>query len=118
MKKLLLLVVLLCSVSTNLKANPTELTFEIFDKGGAVNPLPKSPVNPPSATLDGYTMTFDFSHPAYTLTLIDEDDEVAYQVTVPANVSVVYLPATLSGDYELQLYPDNSVYYFYAPITL
>lgn len=83
-------------------------------------PVPKSPEQipeTPEATLEGNVLTFISSHDDYTLTLIDADDEVAYEVTVPSTVSVVILPATLTGDYELQLdYGGN--YYFYCDIEL
>lgn len=119
MRKLFLIFAFACSMSANIYADPVDLSFsvEIIGQGGTYNPLPKSPIEPPSATLDGYTLTFDASHPAYTLTLIDEKDEVAWQVTVPANVSIVYLPATLSGNYVLTLY-SGGLYYYWSEIIL
>ena len=117
MKKLLLLVAAMCCMSTSICAEPFDLTFEVIGKGSNVHPLPKSPIDPPQAVLDGNVLTFESSHPAYALTLFDEEDEVAYQVTVPANVSVVYLPATLSGTYVLTLDFGGS-YYFWSEIIL
>ena len=46
-----------------------------------------------------------------------EEPDLVYQVFVPANVGVVYLPATLTGTYELQLY-EGGAYYFYSEIEL
>lgn len=96
-----------------------DFSVGVVVKTGA-NPQPKSPECPPKApeaTLEGNVLTFISSHDDYTLTLIDEDDEVAYEVTVPSTVSVVILPATLTGNYELQLdYGGN--YYFYCDIEL
>ena len=42
-------------------------------------------------------------HDDYTLTVINEDEEVAYEVIVPSTVCVVVFPSSLTGDYELQL---------------
>lgn len=81
---------------------------------------PRSPINPPSASLDDHTLYINSEHPAYTLCLIDtsgEETDVVYQIYVPANVSAVVLPATLVGTYELQLY-DGGEYYYYSEIEL
>lgn len=124
MKKLFFILVLLCYVSTKVSAQHvmSELTFivEHVHTGGANNPLPKSPELPPDApeaTLEDNVLTFTSAHDDYTLTLLDEDGEVAYQTSVPSSVSIVVLPTTLSGDFELQLdYGGN--YYFYCDIAL
>lgn len=82
--------------------------------------FPRSPINPPSASLDDHTLYIDSEHPAYTLYLVDttgDEPDVVYQVNVPANVNAVVLPSTLSGTYELQLY-DGGQYYFYSEIEL
>ena len=82
--------------------------------------FPRSPINPPSASLDDHTLYINSEHPAYSLCLVDttgDEPDVVYQVYVPANVNVVVLPSTLSGTYELQLY-DGGQYYFYSEIEL
>lgn len=87
---------------------------------GGGKPFPKSPALPPEApeaTLEDNVLTFTSTHDAYTLTLIDEDGEVAYQVVVPSTINIVVLPTTLSGEYELQLSSDTN-YYFYCSIEL
>jgi hypothetical protein len=119
MKKLLLLAALLCGITMNVKADPEELTFtvEIVDNGGTNPSLPKSPIELPQATLDGHVLTFTSSHADYTLTLLDEDGDEAYTVFVPAATTTVVLPSTLTGLFELQLYPGGS-YYFSGEIVL
>lgn len=122
MKKVILIIALFCSVS--LFASGMDIIGLDFSVGLVVktgsHPQPKSPETPPDApeaTLEDNVLTFTSSHDDYTLTLLDEDSEVAYQTVVPSSVSVVVLPATLSGDYELQLdYGGN--YYFYCEIAL
>lgn len=119
MRKLLLLFAFTCCMSANICADPIELSFsmEIIGQGGTYNPLPKSPVKPPQATLDGYTLTFSSSHPAYTLTLFNEDGYVVYQTAVPAATSTVVLPSTLTGTFVLTL-DFGGGYYFWSEITL
>ena len=88
--------------------------------GGDGNGHPRGPLVVPEASLNGYTLYIEGDHPAYELYLVDttgEEPDVVYQITVPANVSVVYLPATLTGTFELQLY-DGGEYYFYSEIEL
>ena len=77
----------------------------------------KTPVLVPTVSIDGYTLYIDDSHADYTLELIDENDTVVYSTFVPSTVSVVVLPSTLSGNFELRLYPGGS-YYFYGYISL
>ena len=77
----------------------------------------KTPVLIPTVSIDGYTLYIDGYHADYTLELIDENDTVVYSTYVPSAVNVVVLPATLSGNFELRLYPGGS-YYFYGYISL
>ena len=126
MKKILSIAALLLLVGVAAFAqdpsNVTELTFQvgITDPTLAHGERPRNLVNPPSASLDDHTLYINSEHPAYTLYLVDttgEEPVVVYQVCIPANVSVVVLPSTLSGTYELQLY-DGGDYYFYGEIEL
>ena len=99
---------------------PIPLTVQIVKKGGAVNPFPKSPALPPEApeaSIDDHTLyLYDVDYDL-TLCLLDEDGEEVYTVFIPANTASVVLPATLTGDYELQLYTDG-IYYFAGWVEL
>ena len=123
MKKVLLFIALFCGLSAfagNGIVSYLDFTVSIIKNTGIGNPYPKSPELPPEApeaTLEDNVLTFTSAHDDYTLTLLDEDGEVAYQTVVPSSVSIVMLPTTLSGDFELQLdYGGN--YYFYCDINL
>ena len=52
----------------------------------------------------------------FTLELLDEDGVVVYSVYVPAGTTLIVLPSTLSGDFELRLVADT--YYYRGYITL
>lgn len=122
MKKIILIFAFLCSMS--LFANEQGVSNLNFSVGYVVKtgtrPHPKAPALPPevpSVTLEGNILMFTSEHDDYTLTMINEDEEVAYEVIVPSTVCVVVLPSSLTGDYELQLdYGGN--FYFYCGITL
>ncbi|WP_288279916.1 hypothetical protein [uncultured Prevotella sp.] len=122
MKKIILIIAFLCSMS--LFANEQGVSNLNFSVGYVVKtgtrPHPKAPALPPDVpdvTLEGNILTFTSEHDDYTLTVINEDEEVAYEVIVPSTVCVVVFPSSLTGDYELQLdYGGN--FYFYCGITL
>ena len=78
---------------------------------------PRTPVSTPSISQDGHTLYFDNVGYDLTLVLLDEDGDEAYTTEIPAGTAEVELPATLSGAYELELYPGGS-YYFYSEIVL
>ena len=107
-------------MSAPVNADPIELSFsvEIINKGTLGNPVPKSPVRPPQVSLEDNVLTFEAFHPDYNITLFDEDGEEVYQTTVLNGTDTVVLPSTLSGDYVLQLIPDETAYYFYSYISL
>lgn len=78
----------------------------------------RGPVLVPNVSIDGHTLYLYHVGYDLTLVLLDEDGEAVYTVYVPAGTSAVMLPATLSGDYEIQLYPDGSSYYFFGWVSL
>lgn len=121
MKKIIslmaLVIAMLTVFPTTSVADPIDFTIGIIPIGGAGNPLPKSPEMAPKATLENHVLTFTSMHPAYTLRIVDANGDTVYQVAIPDNVSIIVLPSTLTGNYELQLFPGNG-YYYYSDITL
>lgn len=92
--------------------------------GGILNPgngqpsVPRTPIASPNISIDSNTLYFNNVGYDLTLVLLDEDGEEAYTTFVPAGTSTVVLPTTFSGEYELQLYPTDSIYFFYSVISL
>ena len=72
----------------------------------------RGPVLVPEVSIEDYTLSFDTSCYGCTLTLLDEDGEVAYTTIVTSGTLV--LPSTLNGEYEIQLIPADSSIYFYG----
>ena len=118
MKKIALLLMLVLGGANSLSAQDVPLTVGFDDTTGTIPDHPRGPVLVPNVSLDGHTLYLYNVGYDLTLVLLDEDGEAAYTVYVPAGTSAVNLPATLSGDYEIQLYPDDSSYYFYGWVEL
>ena len=74
-----------------------------FHDGSIGHYDPKSPIDPPTVYLEDYTLTFETDHPEYVLYIKDEDEVVVYSTVVTSATTEVILPATLSGDYEIEL---------------
>jgi len=77
----------------------------------------KTPVGMPQLWLDGHEITFQSSHPQYTLSIVQEG-QVLYSVIVTTMNTFVMLPTWITGDVMLMLVPEESIYYYYGKITL
>lgn len=99
-------------------SQPVDLGVGNDDDPDPTLPLPgKGSIVVPSVDLDGYELSFQSSHPTYTLYIV-EDEVVVYSVVVSSTTTSVVLPSWLSGEYKLQLHPDGCNYYFYGYINL
>jgi hypothetical protein len=92
------------------------LTVGINDPFPGIPELHKGPEYVPSVVLDGYEITFLAIHPAYTLNIV-ANGVVVYSVALSPYTTSVVLPSWLSGQYEIQLRPDD-YYYLYGYIEL
>lgn len=101
---------------TNAQSSQLPLGVKKIDDKPTHPGYPKKPIEIPVVWQDGYELEIEAPHAEYVLNIVS-GTTVAYSVVVPANVSVVYLPATLTGTFELQLY-DGGEYYFYSEIEL
>ena len=75
-----------------------------------------APPRPWYITQDDYVLTIPALADGYTLELRDEDDVVVYSTYLPAGTTLVTLPSTLSGDFELRLVADT--YYYRGYLSL
>ena len=71
----------------------------------------------PTLWQSGYLLDFQGAHDDYVLRLVDATNSVVYSTAVPSYHTQVYLPITLTGIYELQLY-NGGDHYFYSEIEL
>ena len=101
-----------CSLQVNAVPAPVTLEVGYIDPKGDQGGPSRGPVLVPEIDIEDYTLSFDTSCYGCTLTLLDENGEVAYTTVVTS--STLVLPSTLSGEYEIQLIPASGDYYFYG----
>lgn len=106
MKKLSVLFLTLlvsCTLAQAQTLQQITFTCSIFKEKTTGNNPPKGPIDPPTVYLEDYTLTFEVDHPEFVLYIKDEDEVVVYSTVVTSATTEVVLPATLSGDYEIDL---------------
>ena len=77
---------------------------------------PKSPVTPPSVSIDGHTLYLYSGCAGATLQVVHALGVAVYTEELYETTTEVELPETLLGEYELQILRGN--YCFYAAIEL
>ena len=75
-------------------ASPIDLSVKGFDPVPTTPGHGKSPVQVPEILQDGYELTFQSSHAAYTLDLL-QDGVVVYSVEVSEGTTIITLPSCL-----------------------
>jgi hypothetical protein len=116
MKKVILMTFLLTGGSVFSFADPLQVPMQIIKKDGLGNGNTLAPPRPWYITQNDYTLTMPAFEDDFTLELLDEDGAVVYSAFVPAGTTMIVLPSTLSGDFELRLVADT--YYYRGYITL
>ncbi len=108
MRKSFYLLLMAFSLSTSAVAwNQIPLAVEIIEGMPVGHGHSKSPMRPPVVYIEDYTLAFVADHPEYILNIKDEDGDVVYSTIVYSALTQVTLPATLSGDYEIELLMGN-----------
>ena len=95
---------------------PVELQTSEIDPTQNHGGTPKSPITPPSISLDDHTLYFATPCDGCTLNIVDGNGVVVYTTVIPTGATSLVLPPTLSGEYELQIISGN--YLFYGTIDL
>lgn len=116
MKKIILAFALLFGVGINTLWAQQEIPMQIIDQSAGAGGVTYAPPRPWYITQNDYTLTMPAFEDDFTLKLLDEDGVVVYSVFVPAGTTMIVLPSTLSGDFELRLVADT--YYYRGYITL
>lgn len=116
MKKLLLCFSMLFCLSLTTVSAGDKIPMTHVPSGSTHGGSTKSPVLPWFIDLTDNVITMSATPCDYTLSLYDEDGNVAYSVFVPAGTTQVVLPTTLSDSFELRFETDT--YYYYGFICL
>jgi len=93
-----------------------QIPMQIIREGAGSNSGTYAPPRPWYITEDNYVLTIPAFEDDYTLELRDEDDNVVYTTYLLAGTTMVILPSTLSGDFELRLVGDS--YYYRGYLSL
>lgn len=117
-KALFVLCVMMTAISVTVSAVEIPLAFSIIiggpgdnhgDIGG--NPHPRTPIQSPSVSIDGYTLYLYSGCEGCTIQLIDENENFVYVDSIGESQTSLVLPSTLSGTYELQIIQGNITFY-------
>jgi hypothetical protein len=107
---MLFLVVGGANLYANKQGDPLDLEVKKIDNSPEHPGGPRTPILFPTVWQDGYDLEIEAPHAEYVLNIVS-GTTVVYSVVVPETVSLVVLPATLSGTYELQLIQGNLCFY-------
>ncbi len=99
----------------NEQNGPIDFEVRIIDQKPLHPGSPRSPIIYPVVCQEDYDFEIEAPHAVYVLNIVS-GTTIVYSVVVPENVSLVKLPTSLSGSYELQFVQDNLCFYGY--ITL
>lgn len=116
MKKFLLLFLLLGGGIFMDALAQQQIPMQIIKGGELGNGNTLAPPRPWYIYEDNFVLTLPAFEDDYTLELRDENGLVVYSVFVPAGTTMVVLPSTLSGSFEIRLVGDT--YYYRGYIDL
>ena len=117
MKKLILCFILMLGGGTYFNAlAQQQIPMQIIKSGELGNGNTLAPPRPWYLYEEEFVLTLPVFEDDYTLELHDENDVVVYSVFVPAGTTMVVLPSTLSGSFEIRLVGDT--YYYRGYIDL
>lgn len=106
--KTFLTMLLLALVTLTTSAERVNLQAGKIGQPGGFGGYPKSPVEIPIVDLDDHTLYFTTSCVGDTLQLV-QNGEVVYSTTITSDE--VNLPASLEGDFEIQIIRGNWLFY-------
>lgn len=106
--KTILTMLFLALVTLTANAERVNLSVGKVNKPTVGGGIPKSPVEIPIVDLDDHTLYFTTSCVGDTLQLV-QNDVVVYSTVITSDE--VELPATLEGEFELQIIHGNWLFY-------
>lgn len=115
-KKLFLIIALLSGGYISSLMAQQSIPMQIIKDAGPEGGNTLAPPRPWYITQDDYVLTMPAFEDDFILELRDEDGVVVYTTYVPAGTTMIVLPSTLSGDFELRLVGDT--YYYRGYLTL
>ena len=74
------------------------------------SPKPRTPETIPTIYFDGTTLYFATPCDGCTLQIVDEAENICYELVIPMGTNELVLPNNLSGEYELRIIQGNTCY--------
>ena len=96
---------------SNFIGEQLELEVGYYDESQANHPKPRTPEMIPTIYFDGNTLYFATSCDGCALQIVDEAENICYEVVIPMGTNEQVLPNNLSGEYELRIINGNTCYY-------
>ena len=88
-----------------------DLQVGYYDKGQMTHPKPRTPEIIPIIYFDGSTLFFATSCDGCTLKIVDEAENICYELVIPMDTTELELPENLFGEYKLRIIRGNTLYY-------
>ena len=72
---------------------------------------PRTPETTPTIYFNGSTLFFATPCEDYTLQIVDESENICYDLVIPIGTNELDLPENLFGEYKLRIINGNTCYY-------
>lgn len=88
-----------------------DLQVGYHDPIEGLNPKPRTPEIIPTIYFDGTILYFATPCDGCTLQIVDESENICYELVIPMGTTELELPENLFGEYELKIIRGNTLYY-------
>ena len=88
-----------------------DLQVGYHDPIEGLNPKPRTPEIIPTIYFDGTILYFATPCDGCTLQIIDESENICYELVIPMGTTELELPENLFGEYKLRIICGNTLYY-------
>lgn len=108
-----LVVAMLSLSNVRVSATPVQVPLQVgyIDPSYEQDEPQRGPILVPEVSIDGYALLFGTNCDGCTLRIVNEDGDVEFSTIIPTGASILYLPSTLSGDYEIQFIQGQWCFY-------
>lgn len=118
MKTMITAIMLMMSVmsfangESNFSGDKLELNVKYNDlEEDVIHPRPRTPETIPVIYFDGNTLYFATPCDGCTLQIVDESENICYELVIPMGTTELELPENLFGEHMLKIVDGNTCYY-------
>lgn len=116
-KTILSIIILMMSVMSFANGEPDFIGEQLELEVGYIKDLPigtsrpRTPETIPTIYFNGSTLFFATPCEDYTLQIVDESENICYDLVIPIGTNELDLPENLFGEYKLRIINGNTCYY-------